>query len=108
MKFTKGDILWKSEESRFKPAIFVRHVKGGKGIINVVNRQGKSSRETASVQDLTLWACSPSSIEFQDMALKEACLRAGLNAKKSQTWLKIMLEKCPVTDDRQRSATILR
>ena len=101
MKFTKGDVLWKSEESKFKPAIFVRHLKAGKCTINVVNRQGKISRETASVQDLTFWTCSLKSIKFQDMAFKKACIKASLSAKKSQTCLQIRLEKCPVTDMKQ-------
>ena len=114
MKFKEGDLLWQSKGGKLKPAIYVRGISRSKAVvvINVAaaaHSQGPKGdgddddsreilrKETANFQDLSLWACDPSRIDFKNSDMTKACLRlSDIAALGPFDRPIIKLEKCPV------------
>jgi hypothetical protein len=96
----KGDIIWilHPGTSQFRPGVFVRAVKAGKSLVDEIKKDGEKCRISVENTNLALWTTSASTIEIKDVNLQQACYEAVVQASKTQTWLRINLEKCPVKD----------
>ena len=110
--------MWQSKGGKLKPAIYVRgisrskavvvinvaaaaaHSQGPKGDAGDDDRREILREETANFQDLSLWACDPSRIDFKNSDMTKACLRlsdiAALGPFDRLLLPTIKLEKCPV------------
>ena len=73
--FKKGDYLWSTScqnGPNFKPAIFVRYVRGDNAMVDIVNSSGELNRESAQLKNLAFCTAEVSDINFKDKELKKA------------------------------------